>query len=196
MVQHEKCAYCETLNPTSHDVVEHFRPKNGWRHQRGDALQSPEYFWLAYEWENLLFACDRCNDGGHKQNVFPLRNPTARATANAPDTRHEQPLLLNPYGGEDPEQHIEWNRDVPRSRNGSEMGRASIETFGLAEDSLLLRQRRKHLERTEMMIALAEAAPVGPARGAMRQVFLEYIGPTGPWSAMMRANLEARILAL
>ena len=195
--QRDKCAYCETLNPTSHDVVEHFRPKNGWRQRRGDPLRYPEYFWLAYDWENLLFACDRCNDAGHKQNLFPLRNPSRRATAASHDIKREQPLLLNPYDNKDPEKHIEWSRDVPRPRNRSRMGRATIETFRLAEDSLLLRSRRRYLDDTEKYLALAEGLPAGdPRRKAVRPVFREYLGPTRPWSAMIRGNLEPRIRAL
>jgi uncharacterized protein (TIGR02646 family) len=95
--QNDKCAYCETQNPTSHDVVEHYRPKNGWRQNRGDELTKPQYFWLSYDWENLLFACDQCNDSGHKQNLFPLANPADRATPQQPDTSVEVPMLLRAY---------------------------------------------------------------------------------------------------
>ena len=195
--QRDKCAYCETLNPTSHDVVEHFRPKNGWRQRRGDPLRYPEYFWLAYDWENLLFACDRCNDAGHKQNLFPLRNPSRRATAASYDIKREQPLLLNPYDNKDPEKHIEWSRDVPRPRRGSRIGRTTIETFGLAQDSLLLRKRERYLNDTEKFLAAIEELPMGhPKRDAVRPVFQERLSPTGEWSAMVRANLGPRILAL
>ena len=195
--QHDKCAYCETLNPTSHEVVEHFRPKNGWRQKRGDSLIKPEYFWLAYEWTNLLFACDQCNDRGHKENLFPLANPTHRATARKPKIEKEKPLLLNPYENDDPQNHIEWNRDIPRPRNGSSKGRETITAFKLDEASRLLRIRKDHLETTEKMLTAVEALPVGHVkRLAVKPVFQKYIGAEGPWSAMLRANLEARILAL
>ena len=195
--QHDKCAYCETRNVTSHDVVEHFRPKNGWRQTRNDALQKPEYFWLSYAWENLLFACDRCNDRGHKENLFPLENPAQRSTSNNRDIQQERPLLLNPYGRKDPEKHIAWDRDVPCPRNDSRYGRTTIATFRLDEDRLLLRERRKYLNITEAALEMAEALPAGHSnRMAMRPVFLNYASNAEPWSAMIRANLGSRIEAL
>lgn len=195
--QHDKCAYCETLNPTSHDVVEHFRPKNGWRQTRSDALQKPEYFWLAYSWGNLLFACDRCNDGGHKQNLFPLKNPTGRANATNRNIERERPLLLDPYGLNDPERHIAWDRDVPRARNGSLCGRVTITTFALDADSLLLRERRKYLHFVEVLLETAEALASGSvARSAAASVLADKASPRGPWSAMIRANLGSRIRVL
>jgi uncharacterized protein (TIGR02646 family) len=195
--QHDKCAYCETLNPTSHDVVEHFRPKQGWRQTREDPLNYPEYFWLSYTWENLLFACDQCNDGGHKQNLFPLERPEHRATAVDRDIGRESPLILDPYGKKDPEKHIAWNRDVPRPRNSSRWGRATIATFKLDENSLLLRSRRKYLNNMEAMLCLVEALPPDAnARVAAKGVFESYADDAGPWAAMTRANLGVRIAAL
>src|SRR5208282_1073044 len=119
--QHNKCAYCETRDVRSHGVVEHYRPKLGWRQAREDNLQNGPYFWLAYDWDNLLFACDMCNDAGHKQNLFPLADPAQRATAANPDIRNERPLLINPYDA-DPDTDIEWNTDVPRAKRASLMG--------------------------------------------------------------------------
>lgn len=195
--QHNKCAYCETLNPTSHDVMEHFRPKNGWRETREDPLHHPEYFWLAYNWENLLFACDLCNDAGHKQNLFPLQNPNQRATAVDQDIAREKPLLLDPYGTKDPEKHIGWSRDIPRPRNGSRHGRETIKTFKLDQDSLLLRTRRTYLNDTETFLEAIAVLPLGDTRrDAARAVFVRHIGDTAPWAAMIRANLGDRIRAL
>ncbi len=55
-----KCAYCEMKYLATSDTwVEHYRPKS-------------EYYWLAYEWSNLLPACTKCNR--HKNNNFPLIN--------------------------------------------------------------------------------------------------------------------------
>jgi hypothetical protein len=178
-------------------VVEHYRPKNGWRQTRGDALNQPEYFWLAYNWENLMFACDQCNDGGHKQNLFPLERPNHRATAADRDIGREKPLLLNPYGTKDPEKHIEWNRDVPRPRRGSRWGMSTIATFRLDEDSLLLRTRRSYLNNAEILLRAIEELPQGsPKRDAAGDVFRHYASDAGPWAAMIRANLGQRIRAL
>ncbi|GGB19624.1 retron system putative HNH endonuclease [Puia dinghuensis] len=47
---HGKCAYCESqITAIYSGDIEHFRPKGG------------GYYWLAADWENLLFACPFCN---------------------------------------------------------------------------------------------------------------------------------------
>lgn len=195
LAQNDKCAYCETQNPTSHDVVEHFRPKGGWRQKRSDALTTPGYFWLSYSWNNLLFACDRCNDAHHKENLFPLQNSAHRANSNTRDTALEKPLLLDPYGRRNPEKHITWDHDVPRGK--TPFGRATIATFRLDEDSLLLKCRKEYFSNVETFLAAVEFLPKGhPKRNAARGVFLKSIGPKGPWSAMIKSNYGNRILAL
>lgn len=194
--QHRKCAYCETVNPRSHDVVEHYRPKMGWRQQRTQELREPEYFWLAYAWGNLLFACDMCNDAGHKQNLFPLSNPGQRATAANPDTNQERPLLINPYHT-DPSTHIEWHRDVPRPRRGSRRGRTTIEVFGLDRDQELIDARRDYLQMVSLILTAVEELPqASPNRAAIRNTLLEKLGEAAPYTAMIRANFATRIQAL
>jgi hypothetical protein len=54
-----KCAYCEAnTSVVAHGDVEHFRPKS-------------EYWWLAYTYDNYLFACQICNQT-YKSNNFPI----------------------------------------------------------------------------------------------------------------------------
>jgi uncharacterized protein (TIGR02646 family) len=54
-----KCAYCEAPTDTvAHGDVEHFRPKS-------------TYWWLAYCWDNWLFACQICNQS-YKRDQFPV----------------------------------------------------------------------------------------------------------------------------
>jgi len=77
-----------------------------------------------------------CNDAGHKRNLFRLADPTKRATPQAPSIAAEVPLLINPYEV-DPDLHIEWNASVPKPKNGSSMGQATIATFGLVQDQAL-----------------------------------------------------------
>ncbi len=60
----EKCAYCETKYKSTSDTwIEHYRPKS-------------EYYWLAYEWSNLIPTCTKCNR--KKNNYFPLIDETNR----------------------------------------------------------------------------------------------------------------------
>jgi hypothetical protein len=54
-----KCAYCESPTDTvAHGDVEHFRPKS-------------KYWWLAYCYDNYLYACQICNEV-HKGDEFPV----------------------------------------------------------------------------------------------------------------------------
>jgi uncharacterized protein (TIGR02646 family) len=54
-----KCAYCEAPTDTvAHGDVEHFRP-------------TATYWWLAYCWDNWLFACQICNQS-YKREQFPV----------------------------------------------------------------------------------------------------------------------------
>src|SRR5262249_41491941 len=56
--QHDKCAFCESkMCHTGFGDVEHYRPKAGYKQREGDALGRPGYYWLAYEWSNLLLSC-------------------------------------------------------------------------------------------------------------------------------------------
>ena len=54
-----KCAYCESPTDTvAHGDVEHYRPKS-------------KYWWLAYCYENYLYACQICNQV-YKGDEFPV----------------------------------------------------------------------------------------------------------------------------
>ena len=81
-----KCAYCES--PLEFDRymgdAEHFRPKGQVTvkdHDKkkrvqcvpydGAAFDHPGYFWLAYDWRNLLPACSPCNSAEGKSDQFP-----------------------------------------------------------------------------------------------------------------------------
>jgi hypothetical protein len=58
-----KCAYCESPTDTvAHGDVEHFRPKS-------------KYWWLAYCYDNYLYACQICNQV-HKGDEFPVHATT------------------------------------------------------------------------------------------------------------------------
>ena len=93
LAQHGKCCFCEMKIADEGDV-EHFRPKSGYRQRTGDRLGRPGYYWLAYEWSNLLLACSSCNQR-FKRNLFPLADPSQRAESHAADINLEEPLLIN-----------------------------------------------------------------------------------------------------
>lgn len=65
---HGKCAYCESkITAIYNGDIEHFRPK-GKIHNANPSR--PGYFWLASDWDNLLFACPFCN----QTNTHEFRN--------------------------------------------------------------------------------------------------------------------------
>ena len=71
---HNKCAYCEgKVKPAQNQPnIDHYRPK--------DKIKSVEnhkgYYWLGYEWTNLLHTCTNCNI--IKSNQFPLKDESKR----------------------------------------------------------------------------------------------------------------------
>ena len=77
--QHGKCAYCESrLDVSSPTHVEHFRPKTYSQQGKERIIHRPGYYWLAYDWNNLLAACTVCNQQ-YKKNYFPLTDDLQRA---------------------------------------------------------------------------------------------------------------------
>ncbi len=59
-----KCAYCEMLCKAE---IEHYRPKKSVTGEKHDG-----YYWLCYEWTNLVPACRYCNTEGGKGTQFPI----------------------------------------------------------------------------------------------------------------------------
>ena len=93
------------------------------------------YWWLAFEWNNLLLACERCNRAW-KGTLFPVAEET-RPIPPEPDAP-ETALLLDPYGDENPAKHLRFDTigqvsAAPESR----IGRETIRTLGLDRDSLV-----------------------------------------------------------
>ncbi|MFX1554713.1 MAG: hypothetical protein ACFFBV_12360, partial [Promethearchaeota archaeon] len=86
-----KCAYCETqIVSDQYGDMEHYRPKNAVTDENGEEIKKegengqtithPGYYWLAYDWQNLLLTCEMCNrpNPGNKNigkhNKFPVRD--------------------------------------------------------------------------------------------------------------------------
>ena len=148
--QHDKCAYCERADVTAnfHGDVEHVRPKAGWIQKTGDALSSSGYYWLAYDWNNLLFSCQHCNQT-HKKNQFPLRVPRKRSLSPHDDVAHERPILVDPTR-EDPSGFIEFREELPVGKDRGGRGKRTIAILGLDRPKLN-ETRRKLLNRVHEM---------------------------------------------
>jgi uncharacterized protein (TIGR02646 family) len=152
---HNKCAFCEcnTSAGAAYDV-EHFRPKI-------------HYYWLCYEWTNLLLSCQTCNEA-YKKAQFPLEieanrrhtHPTTAKNAFDKTACHifsdflkiEKPYLLHP-AIDDPREHLQFLKDG-RVIGLTLKGEISIEVYGL--DRLTLRQGRKNIILTIQEDILSE----------------------------------------
>lgn len=140
--QHDKCCFCESkISHIAFGDVEHFRPKAAYRASADEPERKPGYYWLAYEWSNLYFACEQCNRR-HKRNLFPLADESSRVLSHshAAQLAMERPLYIDP-GGDEPEEHITFRREYAKEANGSLRGRATNADLGLNRGPLCSRRR-------------------------------------------------------
>jgi uncharacterized protein (TIGR02646 family) len=146
--QHGKCAFCEVIipKPYADANVEHWRPKGSVKQETGSKVLIPGYYWLAYDWDNLLFACLFCNRD-NKGVQFPLRDPASRTRNHHGVLANEEPLLLKPDDGTDLTQHIIFRDELPVGI--SEEGKATIKVLGL--------DRLEHNRRDQLFQSLLEA---------------------------------------
>lgn len=165
----KKCAYCEA--PEDEPEIEHYRPKgalNGRKHSG--------YYWLCYEWSNLLPACHDCNKKGAKGNFFPIRGVEASIVMNGnlPDFNEnlitslnlyykEDPLLLNPeIPGFNPFDYFEFDSQgfikcrVGLVQNGKKHARAknSIMIYELDRYKIEIEYRKVEIRRIHKLIKL------------------------------------------
>ena len=157
--QHHKCAYCESkFTHSSPGDVEHYRPKAGYQQAGVGPLLGPGYYWLAYDWDNLLFACEDCNRV-YKRNQFPLCEPANRAHCHHDDLQREAPLLLHPAAGPDPEAHLTFVRETAVGLTTE--GETTWRVCGLNRPALL-EARRDYLEMAEDQLFLATIFEANP----------------------------------
>ncbi len=132
--QHGKCCYCEALfTDNGFGDVEHFRPKKGYQKHGKLGLTYPGYYWLAYEWQNLLFSCEVCNRR-FKRNRFPLSEEPTRVVSLLSTNRleDEELLLIDPLDPiHPPSEFLSFSKEVPVPLNDSQKGAVSINVYGL-----------------------------------------------------------------
>lgn len=193
--QHGKCCYCEVAieHPYMLRHVEHWRPKGAVKQGLGQPAQYPGYYWLAYDWDNLLLSCGVCNSG-YKSTVFPLADDSGRARNHREDLAVEEPQLLKP-DRDDPEPHIEWIDDQPRGC--SDLGWKTIETVGLVREDDVKRSRaynelRKAHHRLLECSENEHIAVVREIADECRQKLERSVLPTSQYSAMAKAFIAAK----
>ena len=181
---HDKCAYCESdTRATAESRIDHYRPKS----EVKEEPQHPGYYWLAYEWSNLVPACEKCNNA--KSSFFPIDTEGKRVMGPVFDDkrnldclaaskiyRDEKPLILHPEIDE-PEKHIIF---LP---NGSvkeitERGQWTIKMCNLNREELVLKRKkiiddfRNQLE--DLIDTLTEHKNSNKARDVIKASFYKF----------------------
>lgn len=188
----DKCAYCESkIGITDFPNIDHFRPSAAWRNSRESLVEKPGYFWLAYNWENLLPTCQQCNCI-FKHVVFPLADPAGRVTEPNAVLSGEGPLLIDP-SKEDPNEWLRYRFEMAYSVDANDRGNAVIKTFGLNDREPLVENRRELLETIEVMLAVAIDHPDTSIRQKARTKVLNAMLPSSEYSAMIATALAPRL---
>ena len=149
-----KCAYCESLmRITDIEDVEHFRPKGKVTDEDDNVVQietpagacaHPGYFWLAYDWRNLLPSCAWCNrprrapDGRlvGKSTRFPVFGKHALPpVGKGGKAELDAPKLLNPMI-DDPSEHIDMDCPTGILFKKTERGEVCIKILDLNREGL------------------------------------------------------------
>jgi uncharacterized protein (TIGR02646 family) len=150
-----KCSYCERKGKAD---IEHYRPKGSVR-----AVKHPGYYWLCYEWTNLIPSCINCNREGGKHDQFPIMGsrvlgPKFESTLKLDLNSHkvnskllmdEKPYLLHPEVDEPSEYftfkfHKKNEGIVILGTDGKGRGKKTIEIC-------LLNRQEVRLSRQEMV---------------------------------------------
>ncbi len=155
-----KCAYCENKNENDIEV-DHYRPKNAVKNEKHKG-----YYWLCYEWTNLLPACHVCNKANFKGTNFPIEGTRVlhpiynvnkeidfgSSKLDSDYLKTEKPLLLNPEMKEfNPFNYYEISKcglfKEKQPNNSFEFRQANntIEILGFNKRTCLFSYRKQHI---------------------------------------------------
>jgi uncharacterized protein (TIGR02646 family) len=150
-VYYKKCGYCERFCKAE---IEHYRPKKGVDESR----DHEGYYWLCYEWSNLVPACRYCNTEGGKGNKFPILDENKRifkpefvatkldkskCNAYLTPLKDEKPYLLHPEI-DDPKEFLGFNIKANKKdviivgKDAENRGKRTVQICNLNRDELLV----------------------------------------------------------
>lgn len=200
-VFHKKCAYCEArITGTSFGDGEHYRPKGkvtvGGPDGKTAAIAKTGdphggYYWLAYDWRNLVPTCNRCNNA--KSDLFEVaeqHDATPGATTLDLNAA-EAPLLIHPYF-DDPSQYLRFGKaGVVTAIDGNPRGEATIRMLGLDRQDLTdERWEQQSLAVVAMATTLAQMIDDEDAGGDR---IAQYTGPAAPFSRAVYDRFEEQV---
>lgn len=184
--QYGKCCFCEVkVKHVAYGDIEHFRPKGGFRQNESDSLGKPGYYWLAYDWDNLLFSCQICNQR-YKKNLFPLENPDQRALNHQDDISLENPVFIHSVN-DNPEDHISFKREIPIPL--TQRGAVSINNLGLDREKLN-ENRLEKLQPILLLLDIIHLLPNSVQAEHAREFIFQNFEPEAEYSSMMKANFS------
>lgn len=193
-IQNHKCCFCESrVTHISDGDVEHFRPKAEWLRENVDGTKNkvkPGYYFLAYDWNNLMLSCLMCNQR-IKGNNFPLLNEAHRAiVTHHYDITRELSVFINPTM-EDPETHITFYENSPIGI--SLRGKKTIEYLNL--DRFSLNEARKEKFKDLFMYKKFLDVVTNPEERdeiieMIKKRINEIIDKNGEYVAMVKANFS------
>jgi hypothetical protein len=144
-----KCAFCEGKQTEYPIKVRHFRPIHGFVVDGYPPRQHPGYFWLAYEWYNIVPACGACvkrtDLAGGAAEGFPLNGGPVMAPPqydpDPPDLwrqvhENEEALLLDPYSRYEYENDLTFDIETGHVSGRTKRGRETVKRFDLNRDAL------------------------------------------------------------
>lgn len=206
--QHDRCGYCECEPLVSDDgTVDHFRPKGRietlgddpttWGKETAHSASLPDrecekfsdsgYHWLAYVWENYVFACMVCNVK-FKGCLFPVARHPRRCPPRRGD--FEEPLLLHCYRSDArPSEHLKFNADGSvEAFTGSAHGWETIRTVGLDRQHLRTLRGREAGRAHDAVDKFEEGEQASARRDLLRLGAVER-----PFAGVVRAIVEQRL---
>lgn len=198
-IQGHKCCFCEAkVDHIAHGDIEHFRPKSGFKQDENTNIQYPGYYWLSYEWSNLYFSCQICNQR-EKGNYFPLEDNDQRADPVHRDISAEDPQFIDPGGSGqlDPERHIYFIAEIPTHQ--SKKGRITIKYLGLDRDELNT-HRESALNRLRSLEKVVQLTRDSVNADEARQEFLnalrDCVSTSSEYSNMFKSNFSKYLVEL
>lgn len=170
-----KCAYCEfPISDFQAGDIEHFRPKAVVTDEEdqtillqdeggkvildglGNPKAHPGYYWLGYDWTNLIPSCEACNrprpESLGKRNRFPVVGSHAQSPG---EEVNEIPLLINPASGQDdddPQKHLIIDDETGLMIPLSDRGKMCIKILGLNQRDQLVMARKTTRDRAELLL--------------------------------------------
>lgn len=185
----DKCAYCESkIGVSTHGDIENFRPKGGAKGFNSNEYAPNHYWWLSYEWENLLISCQICNQK-YKRDYFPLKDEKFRAKIGAVGVEllFEQALLLDPCL-DDPIQHLDFNSNGI-VKELTQRGKVTIEILGLNRYELVSSRKQEAVNLKDKLAILqttknVNAPVIKPILAYINDLFSDY--PTQEYVAIKR----------